>query len=243
MAINEEVSIKDSYDALDKSSDYIESLSIDNLIFGLEDNQLKILLIKRGKGLQEDKWALPGGWIKKNENLLDAATRLLTSLTGVKHPYLEQLKTFGKVNRFPNKRIVSVAYYALISASDYELVAGYTASDVAWVNINDIPSLVFDHQEIIDYGINFIQSQVRHRPIGFNLLPEKFTLFQLQELYESLLGIKLDNPNFRRKIMKMNLLTPCNEKQKGVAHRAANLYRFDTKIYQKLTLQGFTFEV
>ncbi|ACR13347.1 NUDIX hydrolase [Teredinibacter turnerae] len=221
----------------------MRGLSIDNLIFGLDGNELKILLIKHGEGIRKGHWALPGGWIKLEEDLREAATRLLKDLTGISHPYLEQLKTFGKVDRYPAERVVTIAYYALVSADDYALMAGFSASDAAWYNIHDTPPVVFDHQHILDYGIDFLKHQVRHKPIGFNLLPEKFTLLQLQELYEAILDIKLDKPNFRRKIMKMNLLKPCNEKQQGVAHRAANLYRFDKDAYEKLTEQGFTFEV
>lgn len=221
----------------------MRGLSIDNLILGLDASELKILLIKHGEGIRMGDWALPGGWIKHEEDLQDAARRLLKDLTGVEHHYLEQLKTFGAVKRYPVERVVTVAYYALVSADDYALLAGFNAAEAKWFNVHKTPPLVFDHQEILDSGISFLRHQVRHRPIGFNLLPEKFTLLQLQELYEAILDIKLDKPNFRRKIMKMNLLTPCNEKQRGVAHRAANLYRFDRDRYEQLTQQGFTFEV
>lgn len=240
---DKELSQVDENESFQVPEDMINGLSIDNLIFGLDGSQLKILLIKRGEYLGQGEWALPGGWIKQNEDLNDAASRLLKELSGVRQPYLEQLKTFGKVDRYPLGRVVSIAYYALISASEYDLVAGFSASDVAWFNIQETPQLVFDHQEILDYGIDYLRNQVRRRPIGFNLLPKKFTLLQLQGLYETILNIKLDNPNFRRKIMKMNFLTPCNEKQQGVAHRAANLYRFDTEAYEKLTQKGFLFEV
>jgi len=141
--------------------------------------------------------------------------------------YLEQLKAFGRVNRFPDARVVTIAYYALVSADAYDIVAGNFASEAGWFSIAEVPKLVYDHQMILDTGLKHLQHKVRHEPIGFNLLPEKFTLLQLQELYEAILNTKLDKPNFRRKILKMNLLTPCNEKQTGVAHRAANLYRFD----------------
>ena len=221
----------------------IKALSIDNLIFGLDHGELKILLIKHGGGISKGHWALPGGWIRYDENLRDAATRHLQELTGVHDLYLEQLKTFGRVDRFPNERVVTIAYYALVSAEQYTIVAGTDAADASWFSVNDLPDLIFDHREILQYGIEFLQQQVRRRPIGFNLLPEKFTLLQLQELYEAILGTKLDKPNFRRKIMKMNLLACCDEKQTGVAHRAAKLYRFDEQAYELLTEKGFSFEV
>lgn len=223
--------------------DVIQALSIDNLIFGLDGGELKVLLIEHGEGISKGQWALPGGWIRYDEDLRDAATRLLEELTGVKQLYLEQLKTFGRVDRFPQARVVTVAYYALVSAEDYPAVAGSSSADASWFSVKDLPPLVYDHSDILAHGIQFLRHQVRHRPIGFNLLQDKFTLLQLQELYEAILDIKLDKPNFRRKILKMNLLTSCNEKQKEVAHRAANLYRFDEAAYHRLTEQGFSFEL
>lgn len=222
--------------------DSMRGLSIDNLIFGLDGNKLKVLLVKHKRGIRSGHWALPGGFLSPDEDLRDGAQRLLQDLTGVKHPYLEQLKAFGKVDRYPKERVVTIAYYALVSADDYALVAGLNASDAAWVDVRQVPPLVFDHSEILEFGVLFLQHKIRREPIGFNLLPEKFTLLQLQELYEAILELKLDKPNFRRKIMKMNLLKPCNEKQKGVAHRAASLYRFDKEAYTQLTERGFIFE-
>lgn len=225
------------------SQDVIKALSIDNLVFGLDNDELKILLVKQTDPTHQGKWALPGGWIRFDENLRDAAYRLLEELTGVKQLYLEQLKTFGRVNRFPTERVVTIAYYALVSAEHYSLVAGQSAADVSWQSINSLPDLIYDHAEIIAHGMKFLRHQVCHQPIGFNLLPEKFTLLQLQALYEAILNTKLDKPNFRRKIMKMNLLSSCNEKQQGVPHRAANLYRFDSDAYKQLTESGFSFEI
>ena len=227
---------------LNEPDNVLPGLSIDNLIFGLDHGQLKIMLVKHNVGPGKGKWALPGGFIKQNENLRDAAARLLEELTGVRDLYLEQLKTFGRVDRFPNERVVTIAYYALVSAENYTLVAGRNTSDAMWFNAKDLPELIYDHSEIVDHGLNFLRHKVCHEPIGFNLLPEKFTLLQLQELYEAILDVKLDKPNFRRKMMKMNLLAPCNEKQKGVPHRAANLYRFDSAAYERLTDKGFSFE-
>lgn len=220
----------------------IKALSIDNLIFGLDRGQLKILLVKHQNPIHNEKWALPGGWIRYDENLRDAASRLLEELTGVKELYLEQLKAFGKVDRFPSERVVTIAYYALVSAEDYPMVESQSMH-ARWFSIHEHPELIFDHAEILAHGTKFLRHQVCHQPIGFNLLPEKFTLLQLQSLYEAILNIKLDKPNFRRKIMKMNLLTPCNEKQQGVPHRAASLYRFDAQAYEHLTEMGFSFEI
>ncbi len=220
----------------------IDALSIDCLIFGFEGGELQLLLVKHADGISKGRWALPGGWIKYNEGLNEAAYRVLQALTGVKDVYLEQLQAFGNLERFPVKRVLTVAFYSLVKPKDYELIPGFTASDVRWFKIRDIPDMPYDHNKILDFGLNFLKHKVRHEPIGFNLLPEKFTLLQLQELYESILSIKLDKPNFRRKFMKMDLLVPCNEKQQDVAHRAANLYRFDKEVYDRLTEKGFTFE-
>lgn len=221
----------------------IKALSIDNLIFGLDNDELKVLLVKHEEPSLIEKWALPGGWIRYDENLRDAASRLLEEWTGVKDLYLEQLKAFGRIDRFPNERVVTIAYYALVSAENYPEVTGRSAAAASWFSVNNLPELIYDHAEILAFGIKFLRHQVCHQPIGFNLLPEKFTLLQLQALYEAILNTKLDKPNFRRKIMKMNLLTPCNEKQQGVPHRAANLYRFDAEAYRHLTEMGFSFEI
>lgn len=221
----------------------IKALTIDNLIFGLDNDELKVLLVKRHEPGRDNLWALPGGWIRYDENLRDAAARLLEEWTGVKSLYLEQLKAFGRIDRFPNERVVTIAYYALVSAENYQDVIDLSAGDVHWASVNNLPELIYDHAEILSYGIKFLRHQVCHQPIGFNLLPEKFTLLQLQALYEAILNTTLDKPNFRRKIMKMDLLTPCNEKQQGVPHRAANLYRFDPEVYKQLSESGFSFEI
>ncbi len=225
------------------SSEVIEALSIDCLIFGFRNGELDILLIKHGEGISKGKWALPGGWIRYNEDVDQAANRLLKSLTGVSNIYLEQLRSFGDVKRYPEKRVITIAYYALVNAGNYALNPGFTASDAKWFNIQEIRKLPYDHNKILDAGFNHLKHKVRHEPIGFNLLPKKFTLHDIQQLYEAILETSLDKPNFRRKLLKMNLLVPCDEKQKDVSHRAASLYRFDKKIYKQLAEKGFSFEL
>jgi 8-oxo-dGTP diphosphatase len=222
----------------------LKSVSIDCVIFGLsDDSKLKVLVIQHGEGVSRGKWGLPGGWIYRDEDVDDAAYRLLKDLTGLSSIYLEQLRAFGKANRFPYGRVLTVAYSALVRQEHFEVVAGFTASEVQWCDADACPDLIYDHNDIVRCGLDSLKHKVRHEPIGFNLLPEKFTLLQLQELYESVLSVKLDKPNFRRKMMKMELLIACNEKQKQKAHRAAELYRFDSQVYRRLTEQGFTFEV
>ena len=225
------------------STAIIEAVSIDCLIFGFRDGALDILLIKHGEGISKGKWALPGGWIRYNEGIDEAAGRLLTSLTGVSNIFLEQLGAFGEVDRYPGKRVITIAYYALINAQNYSLNAGFTASEARWTNIRDVPRLLYDHNKILKSGFRHLQQKVRHEPIGFNLLPKKFSLHDIQQLYQAILGTALDKPNFRRKLLNMNLLVPCDEKQRDVSHRAAKLYRFDKKIYKQLKESGFTFEL
>lgn len=221
----------------------VRSLSIDNVLFGLNQGELNILLIKYAEGNTRGEWALPGGYIREKESLQDAATRLLEELSGVKGLYLEQLRTFGRIDRFPGERVVTVGYYALVSTDKLRLVAGSNTIGTSWFSVNEIPELIYDHAEIIEYGLAHLRQQVCRQPIGFNLLPEKFTLLELQEVYEAILNIKLDKPNFRRKILKMGLLKTCNEKQTGVAHRAAALYSFDAEAYDRLSKAGFSFVV
>lgn len=221
----------------------IDALSIDCLIFGFKKGELDILLVQHGEGISKGKWALPGGWIQYDESVDESAYRLLKDLTGLSKIYLEQIKVFGEVERYPQKRVITIAYFAMVKPDDYELHAGFTASDAKWFKISEVPRLPYDHAQILRYGLKHLQHKVKHEPVGFNLLPKKFTLHQLQEVYEAVLGHKLDKPNFRRKLFNMNLLVACKEKQKDVSHRAANLYRFDKKIYDRLREKGFVFEV
>lgn len=222
-------------------NEIMDDLSIDCVIFGFS-NELKVLLVKHGEGISKGKWALPGGWITYDESLDDAANRILRLLTGVRDIFLEQLRAFGSVDRFPDRRVVTVAYYSLVKDEDYNVVAGFTASDVQWFSIDEIPPMPYDHQEILDYALAQLKSKVKQEPIGFNLLPKKFTLLQLQSLYESILQLKLDKPNFRRKMLGMKLLIDCHEKQDNVSHRAAKLYQFDEEVYHSLKEHKFVLD-
>jgi len=221
----------------------IDALSIDCLIFVFKNGRLDILLIKHGEGISEGRWALPGGWITYGESVDEAANRLLKSLTGINNIYMEQLKAFGGPNRYPTKRVVTIAYYALVNEENYSLIPGFTASDAQWFNIHEVPDLPYDHNSILKYGFQQLKHYVRHEPVGFNLLPQKFTLLQLQELYEAILETRLDKSNFRRKLAKMKLLKKSDEKQKDVSHRAAELYQFDKRVYVTLKRNGIVFEL
>ncbi len=220
----------------------ISSITIDCVVFGFKNANLEVLLIKHARGIRKGEWGLPGGWIKKEEGIDKAANRLLQELTGLENIFLEQLKAFGNPDRFPMGRIITIGYYALINREKYNVKAGFTASEAQWFKVSDTPNLIYDHDEILQYSLQQLQRRVRQAPIGFNLLPEKFTLLQLMQLYEAILGIEMDKPNFRRKFLRMKLLVDLNEKEKDVSHRAAKLYSFDNQVYKKLTEKGFNFE-
>ncbi|WP_163398484.1 NUDIX hydrolase [Flavobacterium fluviatile] len=230
-------------DTIEKNdSSVMNAITIDCVIFGFDQGSLEVLLIQHGEGISKGKWGLPGGWINKKESTDDAAHRLLNELTALDQIYLEQLKAFGNPDRFPLRRVITIGYYALIKREDYNIKAGFTASDAKWYKINEIPDLIYDHNEILTYSLKHLRNRVRQAPIGFELLPEKFTLLQLMHLYEEILGIEMDKSNFRRKILHMKLLGALDEKQQDVSHRAAKLYKFDSEIYTKLTEKGFNFE-
>ncbi|MFV5697242.1 NUDIX hydrolase [Flavobacterium sp. ZT3R17] len=220
----------------------MNAITIDCVIFGFDNGILEVLLVQHAEGISKGKWGLPGGWIKKKESIDNAAHRLLGELTGLDNIFLEQLKAFGDPDRFPLRRVITIGYYALIKRADYNVKAGFTAADAKWYKINEIPDLIYDHNEILDYSLKQLRNRVRQAPIGFNLLPEKFTLLELMHLYEEVLGVEMDKSNFRRKILHMKLLLALDEKQQDVSHRAAKLYKFDAKIYEKLTQKGFNFE-
>ncbi|MES2240274.1 MAG: NUDIX domain-containing protein [Bacteroidota bacterium] len=220
----------------------IDDISIDCVIFGFDNGTLEVLLVQHGEGDSKGEWGLPGGWIKKEESIDNAANRLLEELTGLDNVFLEQLKVFGDPNRVAFRRVLTIGYYALIKREDDNLKASLVLTDAKWFKIKNIPNLIFDHNEIINYSLKHLRNRVRQAPIGFNLLPEKFTLLQLMKLYEEILDIEMDKSNFRRKILHMKLLKPLEERQQDVSHRAAKLYQFDQQIYDLLTQKGFNFE-
>jgi len=220
------------------------ALTVDCVVFGLDDDtELKVMLIQRRLPPFEEGWALPGGFVQMDESLEDAARRELREETGIERVFLEQLYTFGEVNRDPRARVVTVAYYALINLTDHQVRASTDASQAIWWSMSNLPPLAFDHQKILELAFTRLKRKVRYEPIGFELLPQKFTLSQLQKLYETILGTTLDKRNFRKKILKMDLLLELDEVQTDVPHRAARLYQFDAVKYQQLKTQGFNFEL
>ncbi len=219
------------------------ALTVDCVVFGYHDGQLKILLIKRGVAPFKGHWALPGGFVRMTETLDEAALRELEEEAGLSQVYLEQLYTFGSVKRDPRERVVSVAYYALVRLIDHQTRAATDAADARWFPLDAIPDLAFDHAEILAMASERLRSKLTYQPIGFELLPEKFTLSQLQRLYEAVLGTALDKRNFRKKVLSYSLLVPLDEQQRDGAHRPAQLFRFDPVRYEKLKKKGFLFEI
>lgn len=219
------------------------ALTVDCVVFGLDDEDLKVLLIQRDLPPFEGDWALPGGFVRLEETLDDAARRELEEETGLKNVYLEQLYTIGDIERDPRERVVTVAYYALVNLSDHRVHAATDARSAAWFGIDDVPSLAFDHPKILKMAHERLRGKVRYQPIGFELLPTKFTLRQIQHLYEVVLDRQLDKRNFRKKILSMGILVELDEVETDVAHRAARLYKFDHRKYRRLTKQGFHFEI
>ncbi len=219
------------------------ALTVDCVVFGMDEEDLKVLLIQRGLPPFEGRWALPGGFVHLDETLEDAARRELREETGLQRVYLEQLYTIGSIDRDPRERVVTVAYYALVKLSDHRVAAATDAREAAWFAIDDLPDLAFDHDKILAMAHERLRGKVRYQPIGFELLPEKFALRHLQHLYEVVLDRPLDKRNFRKKILSMDILVELDEVETDVAHRAARLYKFDRRKYKRLTKQGFNFEI
>lgn len=221
------------------------AVTVDCVVFGLDldREELNVLLIQRGVAPFEGAWALPGGHVKEQEDLEAAARRELEEETGLVRLFLEQLYTFGTPHRDPRGHYVTVAYYGLVNLADHEVRSTADARDAAWFPLSDLPSLAFDHGKILEVATERLKGKVRYQPIGFELLPEKFTLSQIQRLYEVVLERELDKRNFRKKILGMGILLDTGEIQKDVSHRAAKLYRFDREIYEEREMRGFNFEI
>jgi len=219
------------------------ALTVDCVVFGIDEEELKIMLIQRGVAPFKGMWAIPGGFVRLDESLEDAARRELEEETGIREVFLEQLYTFGKIDRDPRTRVVSVAYYALTNLIGHHVDAASDASNAAWFALEDLPDLPFDHEKILDTAIERLRGKVRYQPIGFELLPDRFTLTQLQRVYEIVLDKEIDKRNFRKKILAMEILKDTGKVEKDVAHRAARLYRFDKRAYDRMVRQKFNFEI
>jgi len=214
-------------------------VTVDIVIFTIQQGVLKLLLVKRRNAPFVGQFAFPGGFVLQDEDLEQAAMRELREETGVSDVYLEQLYSFGKPNRDPRGRVVTVAYFALISA-DRKLRAGSDAAEAAWYPMGDLPKLAFDHATILNYALERLRNKLEYTTVGFQLLPDKFTLTELQEVYEAILGKKLDKRNFRRKMAVLKILKPLPEYRRG-GQRPAQLYRFVAARFEKLKDKGILF--
>lgn len=246
----------------------LKNISVDCVIFGFHNNKLKVLLWQAEPELLEnfltteeeyeqikilfDKnpalgsdnyWGLIGTHLPLEEDLDGYAKKILQTTTGLDDIYLKQMKTFGSLERVPHYRVLTVAYYSLINPDYHDLKLSPLAKSVKWFDIDRLPNVIFDVRKIIDEALKKLRDEAQYHPVGFHLLPEKFTLTQLQALYEVILGEKLDTRNFRKKIQNMKLLIDTKEKQTNVAHRAAKLYTFDIDVYHKLVKEGLNFRI
>jgi 8-oxo-dGTP diphosphatase len=209
------------------------ALTVDCVVFGLEDEDLQVLLIQRDRDPFAGRWALPGGFVDMDETLDAAARRELEEETGLRIRFLEQLYTFGAVDRDPRGRTVTVAYYALVRLADHQVQAASDAREARWWPVCRPPRLAFDHAEILRVAHRRLRARAWDQPVGFELLPAKFTLRHLQHLYEAILGHRLDKRNFRKKMLGTKLLVELDEWESDVAHRAARLYRFDRRAVRR----------
>jgi 8-oxo-dGTP diphosphatase len=207
------------------------ALSVDCVIFGFDENKLKVLLIRSDLKKYQDKWTLLGDLIRPEEDLDDAAYRILKQRTGLNDVYLEQVETFGKIKRHPAGRGITVAYYSLINIRHHKL--NILDNELHWHDIENISEMAFDHQEIFNNCYARLQKRVQEHPLGFNLLPKKFSLRDLQNLYEAILGFKMDRRNFRKKFFSMDFLIDLEEIEQNVPHRPGKLYQFNYGKYEK----------
>jgi 8-oxo-dGTP diphosphatase len=214
-------------------------VTVDIVIFTIQSGTLKVLLVKRAAAPFQGQFAIPGGFVHDDEDLDKAALRELREETGVADVYLEQLYTFGDVGRDPRGRVITVAYFALISA-DRPLSAGTDAAEAEWWAMDQLPTLAFDHAGILNYALERLRNKLEYTTVGFQLLPEKFTLTELQEVYETILGKQLDKRNFRRKLSLLKILKPLPEYRRG-GQRPAQLYRFVAARFEKLKDKGILF--
>jgi 8-oxo-dGTP diphosphatase len=216
-------------------------VTVDIVVFTIQDDDLKVLLIKRGIEPFKGAWALPGGFVGEHESLEDAARRELFEETHVEGLYLEQLYTFGEPGRDPRGRVISVSYFALVSSDDRPLLAATDAADAAWCSVYKLPTLAFDHGAIVTYALERLRYKLDYTSAGFQLLPKKFTLTELQEAYEVILGRTLDKRNFRKKILSVGILEPLDETKMEGPHRPAKLYAYDPASFTLWKEKGIVF--
>lgn len=221
---------------------YKPLLALDCVIFGYEKGTLKVLLTRRKQEPYKGAWGLATGFLHEGESLDYAAKRILEKQTGLEDIYMDQLQAFGEVDRDPVERVISIVYYSLIRADIYDTnLLGENQAE--WFPITGLPKLMFDHEDMIQKSWAKLRRKSRYQPIGFNLLPDKFTLPELQSLYEAIHQKQFDKRNFRKKILATNLLVKLEEKQKGVSKKGAYYYQFRADLYHELISAGFNFEL
>lgn len=242
------------------TSALVPGLSVDCVVIGFEDNKLKVLVLKWKAG--DDLWALPGGFVFKNEDLNKAATRVLNERTGINLPFLEQFQTFGEVDRRDHKtlqrnmksigiegdlwnwftqRFVSTGYVSLVDIQKCKLEPDFSSEAIIWTTLDEMPDLIFDHNNIVKKAINYIKNQINYLPVGITLLPDKFTMKELQYLYEGILLRKLDRGNFQRKMLKLDIFIRHEKQLQGKANKAPYLYSIDKEKYENLLRKGYGF--
>ncbi len=217
-------------------------VAVDCVIFGFDKGKLKLLLVKRFRPPEKGEWSLMGDFLQPTETLESSAQRTLTKWTGLQNVFLEQFYCFSNLGRDPGERVLSVAYYALIKIDDTDKKLT-KSHDAQWIEIGNIPKLIFDHQDMVNMAMEVIKHKCRFEPLGFELLPEQFTIPQLQKLYEEILQFKLDNANFRKKILSMKVLKKLNKKDKSLSKKGAYYYTFDKDMYIKYSESGNFFEI
>lgn len=217
-------------------------VAVDCIIFGFDNNTLKLLLFKRKVAPFAGEWSLIGSFVKSGESVPEAAKRVLEESTGLRNVYMEELGSYSDVERDPGSRVISIAYYALIRLNEHEeqLV---TTHQARWFPYDDLPDLILDHREMTQHALAKVRRKAQYQPIGFELLPEKFTLPQLQILYQAIYQKELDRRNFRKKILSMKILEKLDEKDKSTSRKGAFLYRFDEEKYRQLVDKGMHFEL
>jgi 8-oxo-dGTP diphosphatase len=246
----------------------LDSVSVDCVIFGFDKSGLRVLLNQIDKEAlrrtlpeqasseqirqlyekhpvftSDNYWSLFGGHVPEAQDLDEFAKNLLYQATGMTDVYLQQINAFGSLQRVPYVRVITIGYYSLINPDYYLLKQSNIAKSLQWFNLNELPALCFDHEQIIQHALQKLRQEVMYHPVGFHLLPDKFTLTEIQSLYEVILNKKMDTRNFRKKLAKMKLLVDSGEKQQNVAHRAAKLYQFDIQVYEKLKEEGLNFRI
>eukprot|EP01090_Pellita_catalonica_P015819 TRINITY_DN4367_c0_g1_i2.p2 TRINITY_DN4367_c0_g1~~TRINITY_DN4367_c0_g1_i2.p2 ORF type:complete len:230 (+),score=39.73 TRINITY_DN4367_c0_g1_i2:74-763(+) len=218
-------------------------VAVDAVVFGYQQKELSVLLIKRGIEPFKGAWALPGGLVLENESLEHAVERELLEETGVTIDYLEQLYTFGTPKRDPRNRVISVTYFGLVSPNHFKISADTDAAEVQWFPIHELPKLAFDHNRILTTALQRLQNKINYQPIGFELLKKEFPFSDLENLYQTILNQKIDRRNFRKKIMSFGILTETDKIHQPSSGRPAKLFKFNAKKYKELKKKGFHFEI